>query len=41
MTMLTREELEKHNSRESCWIALHDSVYDVTGMLFVRLYFTC
>ena len=30
--MLTREEVEKHNSRESCWIAIHGSVYDITGI---------
>lgn len=31
-TMLTGEEIEKHNSRESCWIVIHGSAYDVTGI---------
>lgn len=28
---LTRDEIEKHNSKDSCWVAIHGSVYDVTG----------
>ncbi|KAG2417582.1 hypothetical protein HFD88_008801 [Aspergillus terreus] len=30
---LTRDEIEKHNSKESCWVAIHGSVYDVTEFL--------
>lgn len=31
--MLTGEEIEKHNNRQSCWIVIHSSVYDITGNL--------
>ncbi|GAQ37620.1 L-lactate dehydrogenase [Aspergillus niger] len=31
MSILSREEVEKHSTRESCWVAIHGSVYDVTG----------
>ena len=27
------EEVAKHRSRQSCWIALHDSVYDFTSFV--------
>lgn len=30
---LTGEEIQKHNSRESCWVILHDKAYDVTEFL--------
>lgn len=30
--MLTREEVEKHSTKESCWVAIHGFVYDVTGI---------
>ncbi|XRM47504.1 hypothetical protein ABZX51_010474 [Aspergillus tubingensis] len=33
MSILSREEVEKHSTRESCWVAIHDSVYDVTDFL--------
>ncbi|RAL15951.1 cytochrome b2 [Aspergillus homomorphus CBS 101889] len=33
MTILTREVIEKHSSRESCWVAIHGSVYDVTDFI--------
>mmetsp|Transcript_23865 Transcript_23865/g.74601 ORF Transcript_23865/g.74601 Transcript_23865/m.74601 type:complete len:445 (-) Transcript_23865:37-1371(-) len=29
----TLEEVAKHNSRDSCWIIIHDHVYDVTTWL--------
>lgn len=35
--MLTREKVEKHNNQESCWIAIHGSVYDVTGIYLLEL----
>ncbi|KAI9926331.1 hypothetical protein AWENTII_007116 [Aspergillus wentii] len=31
--MLTREEVEKHASAASCWVAIHGSVYDVTDFI--------
>ncbi|PWY93551.1 hypothetical protein BO94DRAFT_554307 [Aspergillus sclerotioniger CBS 115572] len=33
MSSLTREEVEQHSTRESCWVAVHGSVYDVTDFL--------
>ncbi|OJI81328.1 hypothetical protein ASPTUDRAFT_128444 [Aspergillus tubingensis CBS 134.48] len=33
MSILSREEVEKHSTRESCWVAIHGSVYDVTEFL--------
>lgn len=27
------EEIEKHDSRESCWMAIEGQVYDVTGYI--------
>ncbi|PYI34762.1 hypothetical protein BP00DRAFT_363932, partial [Aspergillus indologenus CBS 114.80] len=33
MTFLTREDIEKHSSRQSCWVAIHGSVYDVTDFI--------
>ena len=29
----TREEVKKHNSRESCWCILFGTVYDLTSFL--------
>lgn len=31
--MLDGKEVARHNSRESCWIAVLGKVYDVTGEL--------
>ncbi|QRV98112.1 FMN-dependent alpha-hydroxy acid dehydrogenase [Ceratobasidium sp. AG-Ba] len=31
--MLSAEAVAKHNNRESCWIIVHDRVYDVTEFL--------
>lgn len=31
--MLTGSEVAKHKSAESCWIVIHDNVYDVTKFL--------
>jgi hypothetical protein len=28
---LTRQEISRHNSRQSCWVVIHGAVYDVTG----------
>jgi cytochrome b involved in lipid metabolism len=28
---LTRQEINQHNSRQSCWVVIHGAVYDVTG----------
>jgi len=27
------KEIEKHNTKESCWIVIHDNVFDVTKFL--------
>ncbi|KAJ5083854.1 hypothetical protein NUU61_008433 [Penicillium alfredii] len=27
---VTRSEIERHNTRQSCWVAIHGAVYDVT-----------
>ena len=31
--MLDGAELTSHNTRQSCWIAVHGNVYDVTDFL--------
>ena len=31
MSKVEGTEVAKHNSRQSCWIAVHGKVYDVTG----------
>ncbi|KAG8699770.1 hypothetical protein FRC09_006397, partial [Ceratobasidium sp. 395] len=31
--MISAEAVAKHNNRESCWIIVHDHVYDVTEFL--------
>lgn len=31
--IITYEELNQHNSGRSCWMAIHDKVYDVTKFL--------
>ncbi|KAI9859698.1 MAG: hypothetical protein M1824_003670 [Vezdaea acicularis] len=33
MKKLTGDEIEKHNSRESCWVIIHGKAYDVTEFL--------
>ncbi|KAJ5179961.1 hypothetical protein N7492_003171 [Penicillium capsulatum] len=30
---LSRAELQQHNNRQSCWVAIHGAVYDVTDFL--------
>ncbi|KAK1143287.1 hypothetical protein N8T08_006814 [Aspergillus melleus] len=30
---LTRDEVQKHNSKDSCWVVIHGSVYDVTDFV--------
>ena len=30
---ITLEELKKHKDGKSCWVAIHDKVYDVTKFL--------
>ncbi|KAJ5668709.1 hypothetical protein N7462_009779 [Penicillium macrosclerotiorum] len=30
---LTRAEIKQHNTRQSCWVAIHGAVYDVTEFL--------
>ncbi|GBG67842.1 hypothetical protein CBR_g963 [Chara braunii] len=32
-SVISLEELRLHNSAESCWIAIHDKVYDITSWL--------
>lgn len=29
----TREEIEKHNKEDDCWLVIGDKVYDVTSVL--------
>jgi len=31
--IITLEELKEHNTAKSCWMAIHDRVYDVTKFL--------
>ena len=31
--IVTLEELKKNNNGKSCWIAIHDKVYDITKFL--------
>lgn len=33
MAFINGTEVSKHRTRESCWIVIHDKVYDVTGFL--------
>jgi len=33
MTLFSKEEVAQHNSEESCWLIVDDSVYDVTPFL--------
>lgn len=30
---VTRAQIQEHNNRQSCWIAIRGDVYDVTGLL--------
>lgn len=30
---VTREEIQQHSTRQSCWVAIHGAVYDVTGTI--------
>jgi hypothetical protein len=29
---VTRAQIQEHSSRQSCWVAIHGAVYDVTGL---------
>jgi len=31
--VITLEELKEHNNPKSCWMAIHDKVYDITKFL--------
>jgi len=31
--VITLEELKEHNNAKSCWMAIHDKVYDITKFL--------
>ena len=31
--VFTLEEINKHNDGRSCWVIIHDKVYDVTAFL--------
>ena len=33
---MTAAEVAKHNTKQDCWVILHDLVYDVTAFLEVR-----
>jgi L-lactate dehydrogenase (cytochrome) len=33
MTIVDGAELAKHNSRQSCWLAIHGEIWDATGFL--------
>lgn len=32
------DEVSKHNTKEDCWIVLHDKVYDVTGFIALGMH---
>jgi cytochrome b involved in lipid metabolism len=34
LKVITREELAKHNTRKSCWVAINRKVYDLSTVLF-------
>jgi formylmethanofuran dehydrogenase subunit A len=34
---LTRQEINQHNNQQSCWVAIHGAVYDVTGREIIVL----
>ncbi len=31
--MVSAQEVRKHNTRESCWVIIHGSVYDLSDFL--------
>jgi L-lactate dehydrogenase (cytochrome) len=33
MGLITGEEVAKHNSKDSCWVVIESTVYDVTRFL--------
>lgn len=33
MSLIAASEVARHNSREDCWIVIHEKVYDVTDFL--------
>src|SRR5207247_11082743 len=33
MRLISTQEVSKHNSREDCWVIIHDKVYDLTKFL--------
>ncbi|GBC09100.1 hypothetical protein RclHR1_00860038 [Rhizophagus clarus] len=33
MKLISAQEVSKHNSREDCWVIIHDKVYDLTNFL--------
>lgn len=32
MMRIARADIEQHTTRQSCWVAIHGGVYDVTGI---------
>lgn len=33
MKLISAQEVSKHNTREDCWVIIHDKVYDLTNFL--------
>ena len=40
MNTYTLDEIKKHNTKDNCWIVIHNNVYDVTNFLKEHPYFS-